>query len=282
MRRRARILALVAPLLTGCATATGPLPPPELGYDTVLEPTAVYLLGDTSRVEVDAGGETIEAGVATSAVLALEFQAQEDGVTVSAGFRRFSAHASNPLGSDQASTDESIEGILVFDLDRRGSVTVVAVPDVEGVARRFLTPEAMAVTLFPRLPGRTVRQGDTWTDTIRVDTDEAGGAVAGTSIVTHTVAGDTLVAGRPQLRVEFVGEDQRELTARQSDMEVNQVLSGSSTGWFLWDVGRGVPYESVRESELTGTMEVTEVPFPLSIRVTSRNELRFVEEGEGG
>lgn len=282
MRRRGRILAALVPFFAGCATAATPPPPPALGYGGVLEPTAVYSLGDTSRVEIDAGGETIEARVATSVVLDLAFQTHAGGVTVSTGFRRFSANASNPLGSDQATTEESIEGLLVFDLDPKGLATVVAAPDVEGAVARFMTPEAMAVTLFPRLPGRAVHAGDTWTDTIRVDTDGEAGSVVGTSIVTHTVAGDTVVAGRLLLLVELVGEDRRELAARQAGMEVNQILSGSSTGWFLWDVSRGVPYGSVRESELTGTMEVTGVPFPLSIRVTSRNELRLVEEGEDG
>jgi hypothetical protein len=282
MRRSGRLAPFLVLLAAGCASAGAPPPPPDLGYDRVLESTAVYLLGDTSRIEIDAGGETIEAGVTSSAVLDVDFLPSDGGVTVSAAFRRFVARAQNPLGSDQTASEASIDGALTFDLDRRGAVTVTSMPEVAGAAVHFVTPEAMAATLFPRLPGGPVRPGDTWTDTIRVGAGGEGGLVEGTSVVAYAVKGDTVIAGRALVRVELTGEDRRDLEASEAGMEVSQTLAGSSTGWFLWDAVRGVPYEYVRESELTGRMEVRDLPFPLSLRMTSRNELRLVEEGDDG
>ena len=277
MIRRALLPAVLVASTASCATSGGRTIAPHLGYDAILEAAATYRTSDTSRIEIDVAGETIESDVSTDAILDLTFEPRDDHVSVTARYRRFSARATSPLGPEQTSTEEAIEGPLVFRIDPVGAATVVSTPSVSGAAARFLTPAATASTFFPRVPGRAVARGDTWTDTVLVDAAQAGGSVAGTSVVTYTIVGDTLIRERYLVRVDLAGEDERVLSSDQAGMEIRQALAGTSTGWFLWDPALGLPYESVRDSELVGTMELPEVPFPFSIRLTSRNESRLVE-----
>lgn len=278
-------VAVLAPLvlLAGCGGPAAPPAPPALAYDAVPPtPVVVYLLGDTSRIQVDAGGQTMEASVSTGATLDVEFSAPDGGLRVSSSFRDFSARATAPMAPTQTATTDAIDGPLVFSLDRRGEVTVVSSPEVDPEAARFLSPETTAATLFPRLPGRAVELGDTWTDTVAVDATQPGTSVTGASIVTYTVAGDTLVAGHRLLKVTLVAADHRVVTGTQQGMEINQSLDGSSEGWFLWDTARGLLQESIYDSDLTGTMEVDVAPFPMSIRVRSRRDVRLAGGPSGG
>lgn len=277
MIRRAPFLPILLLLAAGCASPGGRIIAPHLGYDAILEPAATYRTADTSRIEIDVAGETIESAVSTDAVLEFAFEPRDDRVAVTARYRRLSARATNPLGPEQTATEEQIEGLLVFSLDPVGTATVVSTPTVGGGAAQFVTPAATAATFFPRVPGREVARGDTWTDTVLVDADQGGGSVAGTSVVTYTIAGDTVISERYLVRVDLAGQDERVLSSDQADMAIRQSLAGTSTGWFLWDPALGLPYESVRDSELIGTMEVAEVPFPFSIRLRSRSESRIVE-----
>ncbi len=85
-----------------------------------------------------------------------------------------------------------------------------------------------------------------------------------------------MVGARPLLEVTLVARDRRRITGSESGTRVTRSLSGSSTGWFLCDLHRGLLHESVYDTELTGTMEIAGAPFPLSLRVRSRTELRLV------
>lgn len=281
MTRRPSVAPLALPLLAACGGPGAPPAPPRLGYDAVTEPAAVYVRGDTARVEVDAGGRTVEGTVSTAMTLDIRFRPSPEGVTVSASFRDVSARATNPMAAPRSTGTSAVDEPLVFALDRRGESTVVSSPDVGDPMARFLSPEALAATLFPRLPGRAVEVGHRWTDTVEVDAEGPETRVRATSIVRYTVVGDTAVGGRSLLQVALEAEDHREI-AGTGDTAVRHTLDGGSTGWFLWDPFRGLLHESVRDSDLSGTMEVEGAPFPLSLRVRSRTELRLVDVPTGG
>lgn len=277
MVRRGRFVPVVLALLGGCGPPAAPPAPPSLGYGEVRQPAAVYAFGDTARVEIDAGGRTVDADVSAGATLDIRFRPAPGGVTVTASFRDFSARATHPAADSRTVRVADFGGPLVFSLDRRGVPTLIESPGIPGEAARFLAPDVLAATLLPRLPGRAVTPGHRWTDTVRVDAETADTRVEGASIVTYTVRGDTAVGARSLLEVTLVARDRRRITGNESGMRVSRSLTGGSTGWFLWDLHRGLLHESVYDTELTGTMEIASAPFPLSLRVRSRTELRLVD-----
>lgn len=279
MRRAMPVLTLALPFLAACGGAGAPSGPPSLAYELPTMTSATYVQGDTARVEIDMGGQMMDMTVSSGATLAMTFASAGDGVQVTASFEDFSATATNPMGPPQTASGSQVSGNMVFNLDRRGRTEFVEGPELEGLAEQFLTPAAMAATLFPRLPGRAVAVGDMWTDTVDVNAQQSTGSTSAHSVVTFTVAGDTTVAGRSLLKVTFTSDDTQHTEGAQAGFDVVQDLSGESEGHFLWDMAAGMVYESVTESDLTGNMNVSAAPFPLSVAVRSTSTLRLQDGG---
>jgi hypothetical protein len=274
MRRFAPAVGLTLPLLAACSGGAPPAPP-GLAYELPRSTSAVYLQGDTARVEVDAGGQTFEMMVASGATMAMTFASLGDGVEVTTEFEDFSARATNPMGPPNTASASEVSGTMVFNLDRRGRAELTRSPELRGLAGDFMTPAAMVASLFPRLPGRAVGVGETWTDTIVVDAQRANGSVAGTSVVTYTVAGDSVMDGRTLVRVTHVSEDRMHTEGAQAGFDVVQDLAGDSEGHFLWDLAQGLLFESVTVSDYRGSMNVSAAPFPMSVSVRSTSTLRL-------
>lgn len=274
-----RTTALAAMIFIAACSPSGPPappPPPALAWEVAAPTPAVYVQSDTVVVEVDAGGQTLQVDVYSDATLAATFAPAGDGATaVTIDFEAFAARQTNPMGPTTRASEADIQGTLDFVLDPRGRVTVTGEPELSGNAPDFLTGAAMAQTLFPRLPGRAVTPGDTWTDTIRVDSETPSGSIEAESVVTYTAGRDTTVAGRRLLRVDLRSEDQRYVEGSQGGMDLSQDLSGDSEGWFLWDLEAHELVESVTESELTGTMDVAAAPIPFSVRLRGTSVLRL-------
>lgn len=278
------VLAAAALLLAaaGCAPSTPAAPPgpPALAWDVPDRTDAVYVQGDTVDVDIDAGGQTMSVALSSSMTLGTTFAAAPGGGTaVRMEFLDFSARSANPMAGTQSASADDVRGTLAFTMDRQGRVTVTGTPEVGGIAAEFMAPEALAAGVFPRLPGRAVAAGDTWTDTITVDTETPSGTISSTSVVTYTAAGDTTVAGRSMLLVRMIGQDERYVEGSQSGFDVVQDLSGEGEGWFLWDFGPDLLYESVYESDLRGAMDVSAAPMPLSVRVRATTTTRLRPEG---
>jgi hypothetical protein len=278
---RRPLALLVAPVFVGCAGAGGPPAPPTLSYEVPTEPSAVYVQGDTALVEVDAGGQTIEVEVGSTSTLDMTFEAAAGGeMRVVALFRDLQARATNPMGPPQEVNQDAIDGELIFTLTSLGEGTIVSVPEIDAEIQTFLSPSLTALTFFPRLPGRAVTAGDTWTDTINIDTEEGETSIEATSVVTYTAVGDTTVMGRSLLHVSMTSEDDRYVEGTQMGMDMSQEVVGTSEGWFLWDPVRRLPAEIVVHSVGDGTMEVSAAPFPLALKAD--NTTRITLQGMGG
>lgn len=274
-RRLLRVLFLVLPALAACGGG-GPPTPAALAYDLPRTPEALYETGDTAVLSIDAGMQTLAVEVGFSALVEMDFAPADDGgVRVTATVGPYSGRLTNPMTPPVTAEGPELEGPLIFRLDRRGVPTPVELPDLEGVLGSFLRPSSLAMTFFPRLPGRAVDVGATWGDTVRLADETEAGSLHGTSVVTYTVAGDTTVAGHYLLRVDFGSEDERVLEGSQAGFQVRQELAGSSEGYFLWDLARGLLFESRTLSDLQGTMEVLAAPMPLPVRMESENVVRL-------
>lgn len=275
MRVRLTTASVVSLSLAACGGGAPP-GPPALAYDLPRPAAVQYVVGDTATMDIDAGGQAMQAYVASATTLGTSFSRAPEGVEVSMTVEELDAKVTNPLGAVTA--DESgIDGTLTFRMDRKGAATVVSQPELNETSGQFFQPLTLATSLFPRLPGRAATVGESWTDTIRVEGEQGPGTIKATTIMTYTLVGDTVVDGRSALKVTMEGNTETSARGVTTGTDFQQTLSGKVSGWFLWDQQRNLMLESLTDSDARGSMEVTAAPFPLSVRIRSQNRVTLHE-----
>jgi len=275
---RFRLYALAAASAAISACAGGPPSPPGLAYSLPTLTTVTYAAGDSATMDIDADGQAFQMDVDQSSTLGATFSRAADGVQVSMEVKSFKATQSNPMGAPVSADGSGIKGPLVFSLDRRGVATVVAKPQLSGMARNYFQPLDVVHTFFPRLPGAAAHVGDSWTDTISFEGPQGDGSVKSTSVVTYTVMGDTLVGDRKVLKIAMESSSEQTGSGSFAGMDYSQKLSGTAKGWVLWDLQRALMVEKYSDSDASGTMDVSAAPYPLSIRMRSQSRTRLMEE----
>lgn len=275
MRRRLASTLSLSVLLVACGGG-GPPTPAGLAYSLPNPATASYLVADTATVEIDAGGQLMEARVQLDARFDATFTRAVDGIQVSLDVAEFGARIMQPMGPPATVDGAGIDGPLVFSIDRKGAATLVSQPTMSEEVGSLFPSLSTAHTFFPRLPGTAVGVGDTWTDTISFSGSEAGGDVSYTARLTYTAAGDTVVDGRRLMKIVFEGDEETASEGNIQGMDVAQELAGTLQGHVLWDMGRSMMVEQVSESDARGSMEVAMAPFPLEIRARRRHVVRSV------
>ncbi|HSG07935.1 MAG TPA: hypothetical protein VLA36_06245 [Longimicrobiales bacterium] len=272
---RSGYAVLVASLSTLAACGGGgPAAPAGLAYGLPSPSTVTYVSGDTANMDIDAGGQSMQARTTGRATLTTAFTRAPDGIQVSLEVTDLDGRVSTPMSS--ASADENgITGPLVFTMDRRGVVTMVAQPELTEEASQFFSPVGLANGFFPRLPGRGAQVGEQWTDTVTFEGPQGPGQVKGVTILTYTVVGDTVVGGRSAVRLDVNGTNETTATGVITGMDFTQTLKGTTNGWVLFDMGRSLMVESYSDGDLRGTMDVAAAPFPLDVRVRSRGWVKL-------
>jgi hypothetical protein len=281
-RALASTALFVAPLAAcagGTATPGDMAAPPALAYAVPPGSAATYVQGDTVQMEMDMGGQMMDVTVAMSATLDLAFSGSGDAVEVTATYREFDITASNPMAGTQSGDESEIDGPIVFTIDRKGAGTLVSGPRIEGVAAQAVSPGAMAAGFFPRLPGRAVAAGESWTDTVTIRTQEEGGTNEGTTVYAFTAVGDTLIGGRTLLKVTFTSDDERTSLMSQMGADITQDVAGPGDGFYLWDASRNLVVEQYIEARLRGTMEVSIAPMPFGLDMVVVQHLKLAEGG---
>lgn len=275
---RFRLYLLAAAAVVPAACGGGPPAPPSLAYSLPTLTNVTYTSGDTASLDLDAGGQTFQLDRTESSTLGAAFTRAPEGVQVSFTVKDYDASQTNPMGAPATADEGGISGPLVVSLDRRGAATVLAQPDLSGGARQFFQPLSVAHLFFPRLPGRGVQVGESWTDTVRFEGRQGDGNLRSSSIMTYTVLGDTLVGERKVLKLAMEGSSEATTTGAMSGMDYTQKVSGSVKGWVLWDLQRALMTEMYGATDATGTMDVSAAPFPLTVHVRGRSRTRLAEE----
>lgn len=270
-RAQALVLATLSAAACGGVASTGPA---GLAIGVPSPAAVTYVTGDTVVVDVDAGGQFLQVRITEAATLGASFRGRGDGVELTLDVREYRAQTVNPMAS--ASADGSgISGPLVVNLDRQGAASVVSMPSVSGSAAEMFSPLELAHGLLPRLPGRAVPVGGSWTDTIEYSGAQGPGSVTAAIEMTYTVAGDTVVDGRSLVKLTMQGTSRSQSTGVTTGMDFEQNVTGSVKGWALWDQNRRLLVESFTESDGTGAMNVSAAPFPLGLRVKTRGWVRL-------
>jgi hypothetical protein len=263
--------------LTACAGPGGVGPGGGLMYQVPESPSVVYLTGDTSNIDIDAGamGSFRMRGTGTS-TMAVTFARGDGGVQVTATFQELNARLSQPMGGAQTATEADVEGDIVFTLDSRGHSTPVSLPEVKGAASQLANPQALVYEFFPILPGGAVNPGDTWTDTLSYQVQTDQGDAETSSVMTYTLQGDTVVDGRTLLHITVSGRADITGSGVQEGMEVIQVFSGDIEGTVLWDVARALYVSGYFERDMSGTVEVPAAGMPpMPMTMTGKSHVKL-------
>src|SRR5690606_9544947 len=117
-------------------------------------------------------------------------------------------------------------------------------------AAQFFTGATIAHGFFPRVPGRTLVPGESWTDTVAYAAAEAGSEMEVRTAWTFTAAGDSIVGGLPYWLVRAAGETEQSSTGRIGGTTFTQSVAGPVEGHFLWDPRAGGLHASEFRSDL--------------------------------
>jgi hypothetical protein len=271
---RARSTLTVASLTVLAACGGGTASPAGLAYALPTPTSVTYVRGDTVNMDIDAGGQAMQARAAGRATMDAAFSRAAGGVQVSLTLTDLDGRVSTPMSS--MSADESgVEGPLVFTLDRSGSVTVTSVPELTDDASQIFQPLEWAHGFFPRLSGGAAGVGDQWTDTVTFEGAQGPGQVKSVTVLTYTVAGDTVVGGRSLLKLDVAGTSEVTTSGVITGMDYSQTVKGASEGWVLFDMGRSLMVERYSDGDLRGSMDVSAAPFPLGIRLRTRSWVKL-------
>lgn len=257
----------------GAGMAGGPAPDGALAVRMPSMSAASYVRADTTVVGVDAGMMgTFDVNVNGSSTVDVGFAEDAGGVMVTATYSAVDGAITNPMGAPISVDESAVSGQLVFTVDGRGRSTVTERLQVETDAIQLVSPSGLAYDLFPRLPDRAVSMGDSWTDTISVNEDVEGVASETTTVVTYTVAGDTVVAGQSLMKLNTISEVEASVNGSMQGMAMTQNMSGSASGWVLWDAAASLVHSAFSVADMAGIMTVDAPGAPdMSLTISSKS-----------
>lgn len=267
------LLLLASAACGGASTAGGPSPSGALTVHKPGMATATFQKNDTIQVEVDTGMMgTITMNGTANATVGLAFADDPAGFRATAHYESLSATMENPMAGPTTITESDVSGQLAFTVDGRGRATVQDKFAVEGAAAQMVGNVGLAHDFFVRLPNRPVNVGDSWVDTLVVDETQDGITNTSTSVTTFTITGDTMVSGARLLRISTETETEMVAEGMMQGMSMSQTLSGSTSGWLLWDVGAALLHESSSTTELSGAMMIDAPGAPdMTMQLRGRN-----------
>ncbi|MDA0327729.1 MAG: hypothetical protein O2958_01760 [Gemmatimonadetes bacterium] len=270
-----RLFSVSALVLLLAACGGGPPAPPALAYGVPSTPEVVYGYSDTTSVRISAMGQSLELSQLGSADFAVTFGTTAAGLTVRFAVSRLAAVINQPMGAPLRIDESDVSGDLVFGLDRMGNATVSELPDVSEAASQLMSGLDLAHTFFPGLPGRAVEVGEGWVDTVSYQGAEGPGERTERAILSYTVLGDTVIAGRALLAIALTGTSEATQAMTVAGMDIDMTSDLDVEGNILWDRQRGLLFESIKTSSGAGTVTVPISPVPLPIVIESTQRARL-------
>ena len=266
-------LAVIATVVTAaCATSGAPAPEEPLAYSASPAP-ASYEIADTLVLGVNSPLGALEIVSGATVTLALAFAPDPRGVRATGTVESLDATLTNPMGPSEDADLDDVSGVLEVLVGRYGVVHVASFPEVSGALAPASAFPALAYLLFPRLAEGVADPGSTWTDSV---TTSAEGEVTltSTTVSTYTLAGDTLVDGRPLVHITVAADVAIELQADQQGTPISQTIAGSANGFLLWDPERRLVAHGRFEGDMEGDMTMPGIP-PIPVEISRSTVLRL-------
>ena len=270
---RTGVVAVCALTTAACAGAPlGSEPATSLAYGVPSPPSGLYHIEENLSVGVNTPVGDVEMATNTNLTLDMVFGSDPGGVGVIGLVVGFNATSANTQTGTRIADADDVTGPLALVLGRRGRVDVGTIPALDSAVAELSPFPGIAFELYPRLPGPRVGQGGVWTETVTWSVVDGATRTTNTTDYTYTMIGDTLVAGLPFLKIGVEGDVRLESVQGRGDAESIQALTGTTTGYVLWDSETGMPAFVTSRRELEGT---NTVPGAGSIRMTVSGEVRI-------
>jgi len=266
---RSTIIAVCAcaiysmPWTLGAQTTDG-----DLAYGVPDNPSATYHMADTLVTSMNTPTGSMDVNVTTSALLTTSFEADPEGVRVTATLQSLSTTMTNPMMGSQTLEPEAT-GDYVFILDPGGNVSVLSTPEIDGPAGSTSIVAGMAYEMFPHLPGAAVQPGDSWSNNVTRSQETPEANVTTTTDYTYTLVGDTVVEGRTLAKIAVVAEIETKGTVDMGGMSAEQTITGTDTGFVLWDTAAGQLHSVRTERDYSGSMSTPMGAIPMEVSGTS-------------
>ena len=251
----------VATLVVGCGTSA-PSPDGGLRFDVPPVPTAVYATGDSIALSVESPMGALRMSMNSRMTLDIQFARAQEGVELSAQVTDFEASFDNPMTGQIGADEDDLEGPLVFVVRPGGDVVVNTTPSLSGAAEQLRPFQSLPYDFFPRLPGRAVSPGQTWVDTVAWAGGTGEAPYSSTTVYTYTLAGDTTVAGSSLLKITVSGDTSMEGSMETGGVAIEQSLTGTTVGHYLWDPVAGLVHSAELNRDLEGSLRVPSMNLP--------------------
>ena len=269
---RAGVIAACALTTAACSGATiGAEPATRLAYGVPSPPNGLYHVEENLSVGVSTPVGDVEMATNTNLTMDMVFGRDPGGVGVIGVVVGFDATSANTLTGTRVADSDDVTGPLALVLGRRGRVEVGTMPALDSAVAELSPFPGVAFELFPLLPGPRVGQGGVWTETVTWSVVDGATRTTNTTDYTYTMIGDTLVAGLPPLKIGVEGDVRLESVQGQGERGSTQALTGTTTGYVLWDSEINMPAFVTSRRELEGS---NTVPGAGSIRMTVSGEVR--------
>lgn len=257
------------------ACAGGPPVPPALEYSAPGSRELTYDYSSATTVSISLMGQSMQLSQEGTATYSVGLTSVAQGIDVRLDVADLNASITNPMGAPVIIDEGAIDGSLEFSLDRTGNSMLRSEPNVAQEASQMFSGIALAHGFFPGLPGRAVSTGDQWVDTVSYEGETDMGVRSETSVLTYTVRGDTVIAGRPLLVLDMAGTVASEFDINVQGMSVTQASDLEVEGHVLWDYQASVMFESRRAASGQGSVRIPLAPAPLPIRIESSESARL-------
>ncbi len=253
---------ICAGLLAACAGGAGPAPmtintgtgpTTSLAYQVPSPPSALYHIEDSLVVGVSMAGTDFETTTTTLLTMNVVFAREPTGIGALGSVIGFDVASTSSLTGTRTADANDIEGPLAMILGRQGHLEIGAMPALDSAVADLTPFPGIAFDIFPRLPGYPVGQGGMWTDTVTWSVEDETSESATRTVYTYTLTGESVVDGTTLLNIAVDGEVSMQMIEGVGDELFDQRLSGTVSGYVLWDPERNLPKVSEVVRELEGT-----------------------------
>lgn len=272
--RSASILSALTVAVAGTACSARAPTAGALSYDRPDPDPATYTFSDTAVFTIESGLGPMEVTTARAGTAELDFRRWPDDAQVVVRFPELRGRFENATQGASTVDESDIGGTFTVQLGQDGRVAVTDTASMSATLLDITGPEGLLRPFFVHLPGRSVEAGDQWVDTVTIVEESGGTRSEVRSVVTSTLAGDTMVAGRRLLRIRTESHGRIVATGVSGGVEIEQRLEGTTAGTVLWDDGTHVLVERVETGELSGTLVLPGVPAdPMAVHAEIRRSV---------
>lgn len=273
MRKRAPFIAVLSVLSAGCAGGGGA---GSLSYAVPAPANPSYVVGDTVTISLQGLGQSLEILARSAGTYRTRFTAGANGVRVTADVVDLVADVAMPTADPITMDQDAFDGSFVFDLDTRGRPLALSSPEAKVLGAQVFSAAIVAHAMFPRLPGRVVSVGDTWSDSTVYREEREAGTTEIQSNLTYTVESEATEAGRQLLVVTYAGPAKVTQGLNLDGAQVSLDSDLQAQGTLKWDPAAGLPYSNDLLMEGAGRVRTPLMPgmaLPTKVRWQARVRL---------